>query len=162
MEDNISIFPAYDSSFYIINQSSETGNINICQVNIKGDNLWKEIQNLAKFTYVQLKLSDTTFICAGRFDSSQNIFISKLDFTESSAQWTNMLSWASSLDWTSNYSEWLADNNKSNAYWFLAIGWSGNYLFYSNFNTTNGLVVGTRYKSTANISMIYGSAMSGE
>ena len=115
-------------------------------------------QSIISFTSAglgQLKLSDNQFFFIAT-DSTTSLHFWKLTFGSSAIDWSKTMTCSVGSCTSTNF-ESLLSSDSSKIYSIYAYG-NPQYLYFITLNSTDGSVIGTRYKSTISWLNIYGSA----
>ena len=120
------------------------------------------LNSMTSYAYGTLMISDTELFWITQTTSPYNLVFIKLTFANTPANWAKQMSCSSSschID-----SSWsLLSTDKSKIYTlFVYVQYSAN-IYFSWFRTSNGAIVGNRYKSTFWSGYgVYGSVLNGD
>ena len=107
-------------------------------------------------------ITQTQFFLVGIDTSSHNTFhMYKFTFSSKQADWANMIACASG-NWASSNSESLLSADGLNIYLFFIYGPSPTNWYFTSVSSSDGSVTSSRYKSSASVQIIYGSALNGD
>ena len=118
-----------------------------------------EFPLIAKYLYGTLMLSDDQLFLMGQDISSLTLLhMYKITFSTWSYNWANKISCPT--DSTSNLSESIQNSDSSKIYSLFMLE-NIAYAYFISFNSTDGSVVGSRYKSSISWDFVIGSARNG-
>ena len=121
------------------------------------------LNSMYRYAFGTLMISDTELFWITRIDNTYNAVFIKLTFANTPANWAKQMSCSGSC-WIS-YSWSLLSTDKSKIYSLFSYGQSSIWnIYFSWFQTSNGAIVGNRYKSTSSwsSSYVYGSVLNGD
>ena len=106
--------------------------------------------------------NDQFFVFGVDSYNSQNLLMSKITYSSTSADWTNQI--ACSNTWSASRSESVLSSDKSTIYSLFVFGLTSQttYLYFAGFSVSDGRVVTARYKSTVFILNVLGSSLNGD
>ena len=126
-----------------------------------GSAQWQKITAFNTIGYGQLKLSDTKLFFIGSEPlSTYHMHYYKVTFGNTAVDWANKVLWTSG-SWSVSYSESLLSADASMIYTFATFG-STQFLYFATFSSSNGNVVGSRYKSSVSWTEALGAVINGD
>ena len=109
-------------------------------------------------------ISNSQFFVLGAGSiSSNNLLMYKITFLSISVNWANKLTCTSGT-WSTSNSESVLSYDESTIYSFFLFGspTTNRYLYFCGLSVADGSVTTTRYKSSAIVSSVWGSALNGD
>ena len=107
-------------------------------------------------------ISNSQFFVLGAVPSSaNNLHMYKITFSLTSVNWANQIACPSGT-WTASFSESVLSSDGSRIYSFFTFGPTNTYLYFCGLSVSDGSVRTTRYKSSASVSYVWGSALNGD
>ena len=109
-------------------------------------------------------LSETQLYFIGNdpYSPPHDIYFYKVTFGNTGVDWANKMSCPSAPCYITT-SDAILSSDSSQIYEFFLFGTDpNNYIYMASFNTTNGGVIGSRYKSSIVWNLVYGSALNGD
>ena len=134
-----------------------SGKASICKYlfSVSSSAQCQEITTMTSLAYCQLKMNDyQLFIIGNESPSTYHLHMYKVTFGNINVDWANKIQWIDGV-WSPSKSEAILSSDMSLIYSFIPFGYS-KYLYFTTFNSTNGNVIGSRYKSSTNIIEVYG------
>ena len=122
-----------------------------------------KLNDVTDYAYGTLMINDTELFWIVKDNNiNRNAVFMKLTFANTSADWANQMSCSGS--WSIYYSASLLSTDKSKIYSLFSYAQSSWNIYFSWFQTSNGAIVGNRYKSTTSwsSSYVYGSVLNGD
>ena len=112
------------------------------------------------YGYGHLMISNSQFFVLGASPTSPyNLQIYKITFLSTSVNWANQIACPSGT-WVASDSESVLSSDGSTVYSFFTFG-ATKYLYFVGLYVADGSVATTRYKSSASVSDVDGSALNG-
>ena len=156
-----SIHPLSDSSGYILFAQFPLQNrayiwMQVISPSVADANC-QYVPSISLYCYGHLKITDSQVFFGGIDSSSKDLHFIKMTLGNTVADWSNKILWFSS-SWTTFGSEALLSSDGSLIYSFFIFG-NPRYIYFTTFKTTDGSVVGNRYKSSSQIDNVFGSVL---
>ena len=158
-----SIHPLSDGSGYILFAQSALQNWAYIWMQVilpsVADANCQYVPSIFLYCYGHLKITDSQIFFGGIDSSPNDLHFIKMTLGNTVADWSNKILWSSS-PWASFGSEALLSSDGSLIYSFFTFG-NPKYIYFITFKTTDGSVVGNRYKSSSQIDSVFGSVLMG-
>ena len=153
-----------NSGYYVIQKYSPDSNPHVLKYTFSSPtNQHYRLNNQFIYSYGTLMISDTELFWISKANSSPfNAAFVKLTFANPSADWAKQISCSSS--WGVGYSVSLLSDNKSRLYTLVSYSQTTTNMYFTVFNTSDGTVLGNKYKSNPNWypSGGFGAVLSGD
>ena len=153
-----------NSGYYVIQKYSPDSNPHVLKYTFSSPtNQHYRLSNQVVYSYATLMISDTELFWISKINSSPfNAAFVKLTFTNSSADWAKQMSCSSS--WGVGFSGSLLSADKSKLYTLVSYSQTTTNMYFTVFNTSDGTVLGNKYKSSSAWSSSggYGAVLSGD
>ena len=135
--------------------------LNIYKYTFSLSNAQCQAINNIKIGYGHLMISSNQFFVLGvTITSPYNLQMYRITFSLTSVNWANQISCASGT-WSASLSESVVSSDGSTLYSFF-IFVPSYYLYFWGLSVSDGSVTTTRYRSSAPVYYVYGSALSGD
>ena len=106
-------------------------------------------------------ISNTQFFVLGASSTSPyNLQMYKFTFSFTSVNWANQIACVSGT-WAASLSDSVLSSDGLTVYSFFTFGVT-KYLYFCGLSVSDGSVATTRYKSSASVLSVYGSALNGD
>ena len=89
-----------------------------------------------------------------------NLQMYKITFSLTSVSWSNQIVCPSGT-WSASYSESVLNTDGSTVYSFFTFG-ATTYLYFVGLSVSDGSIKTTRFKSSASVTYVWGSALNGD
>ena len=120
----------------------------------------QKITNI-KAGFGHLMISNTQFFVLGASSTSPyNLQMYKFTFSFTSVNWANQIACVSGT-WAASLSDSVLSSDGLTVYSFFTFGVT-KYLYFCGLSVSDGSVATTRYKSSASVLSVYGSALNGD
>ena len=160
---DIKTWPLADLSGYFVigSQISSPYYAKLCKYTFSLSSAQCQTINNIEIGYGHLMISNSQFFVLGTATASPyNLRMYKITFSLTSVNWANQI--ACNLGtWTTSYSESVLSSDGSTIYSFSTFGVT-RYLYFCGLSASDGSVATTRYKSSATILEVQGSALNGD
>ena len=158
---DIKTWPLADSSGYFVIGFDSSNIAKICKYTFSLSSAQCQTITNIITGYGHLMISNSQFFVLGVAPASpNNLQMYKITFSSTSVNWANQIACPSGT-WYAYYSESVLSSDGSTIYSFFTFGVT-KYLYFCGLSASDGSVATTRYKSSANIGNVYGSALSGD
>ena len=153
------IFPLSDSTgYYIVAKSGTTVDLWKYLFSSPSTASWQPATIISTYGDGSIMLNDNQLLLVGFNSASLDLKFLKVTFGSTSVDWSSKIS-CTTGGCTINYSESILSSDSSMIYWLTAYQISSYYLFFTTFNSTDGSVIGSRYRSSVSWLTIFGSGL---
>ena len=111
----------------------------------------QNIPSILDYPQGQLMLDDNQFFFIGVDSSSKKSHFFKISYSQQTTDWVKMMACSPSDWYGADFSESILSLDSSKIYVFASLGEiSQSYAYFMTFNSSDGSLVGSRYKSSIN------------
>ena len=114
------------------------------------DSQCQNMSPIPNYPYGQLMLNDSQFFFIGVDSSSKNAHFFKITYSQQTTDWVNMMACYPSNWYGTDVSESILSLDSSKIYVFASLGEiTQSYAYFMTFNSSDGSLIGSRYKSSS-------------
>ena len=161
VNSDIKTWPLADISGYYAIGYDSSSIAKICKYTFSTSSAQCQTITNIKTGFGHLMISNSQFFILGATPSSpNNLKMYKITFLLTSVNWANQITCAGT--WSADLSESVLSSDGTTIYSFYSFGSSTTYLYFCGLSVSAGSITTTRFKSSAAVSYVYGSALNGD
>ena len=142
-----------NSGYFILSSKYPTLQLNIWKhvFSSPTDAQCQNIPSISDYPQGQLMLNDNQFFFIGVDSSVKNSHFFKISYSQQTTDWVKMMECSPSNWYGADFSESLLSSDSSKIYVFASLGEiTQSYAYFMTFNSSDGSLIGSRYKSSIN------------
>ena len=153
-----------NTGLYLISKNRSSLKVNIWRLMYSPSAIadCQEVSNMDGFCYAQVMLSDSSFFFQALDTNTYYLRVLKMTYRSTSADWAYYVACPDPI-WTTKRGEAATNSDSSLIYLLFVNGKKGtHFVYFVTLSSTNGSVVGSRYKSSLDCSTVFDTGVYGD